>query len=261
MGHDKGDTKLFAPVPFRAFADSRLRGAHFQLLGAIAMHDRMGASGHGCTATHRRLSKLTKLHQTTVTKGIGELIILGYVLAEKSAWDGRRRVYHIVYTDDDFAAFAITSDVKSMAGKPESVAESGEIGGRRVHLRDWKCSDSPDAIYSQIEDNQNKGPAAPEQSDDNCSTASNRSLEGSEASEGGSTILPARDAIQLVKQAAKSRSTTTDETTADIDRAIDTATSLVNNQTNLTNNPGFDDVKPSRALLESRLCLRARGEE
>ena len=261
MDHNKSDAKLFAPVPFRAFADSRLRGAHFQLLGAVAMHDRMGASGHGCTASHRRIAQITGLHLTTVTKGIGELIILGYVLAEKSKRDGRRRICHIIYNADDFVAFALNADVKSVAGKPGSVAEREEFGGRRVRLRDWKCSDSPGAIYSKIENTINKGRAVPEQSNDKCATASNPSQERWEDSEEESPTVQTRDAFRLVKLAANNRLAPPDKATAAIDRANHTASLSVADQSQNKNLAGAEAAKPSPALLNSRLCRRARGEE
>ena len=60
MGKDKWQT--FAPLPARAMADEALAALDIRVLACLAAHDRFGANGIGCYASHLRLSGLVKCH-------------------------------------------------------------------------------------------------------------------------------------------------------------------------------------------------------
>lgn len=144
----KTQKEQFAPVPSRAQTDKRLTGAHHRLLQTIAYHDRFGYNGQGCSASHRRIAAITDMHFSTVTKGIAELVVLGYVRSEKSGRDGRERIYHVIYNDDDAAVFQTSHNHKIMASSQNYVANSKKIDGQGglLSIENSKQSDGP--IYS-----------------------------------------------------------------------------------------------------------------
>lgn len=95
---------IYAPIPARALADTRLSGTDLRLLAAIAAHDRFGKNGTGCFASQRRLAALIGAHEKAVARSAGRLMECGYMTSEKSPTNGRLVIYRVIYTEDDAAA-------------------------------------------------------------------------------------------------------------------------------------------------------------
>lgn len=95
----------YGAVPMRAASDRRLWGAPMALLVIIAGHYRFGRNGHGCYASQRRLAELMNCRQATVQEALGILEAAGIVDVEIDANDRRRRVYRVIYTEEDWRAF------------------------------------------------------------------------------------------------------------------------------------------------------------
>ncbi len=91
----------YAPVPLRAIRDSRLSERHLRTLMVIAAHDRLGANGIGCYASHGRLSKLIGCDYSRLSTNLKELGECGYVERVQHPLNKRLRVYRVVYTDED----------------------------------------------------------------------------------------------------------------------------------------------------------------
>ena len=95
---------IYAPIPARALADTRLSGTDLRLLAAIAAHDRFGKNGTGCFASQRRLAALIGAHEKAVARSAGRLVEFGYMTSERSPTNGRLVIYRVTYTEDDGAA-------------------------------------------------------------------------------------------------------------------------------------------------------------
>lgn len=95
---------IYAPIPARALADTRLSGTDLRLLAAIAAHDRFGKNGTGCFASQRRLAGLIGGHEKAVARAAGRLVEFGYVTSERSPTNGRLVIYRVIYTEEDGAA-------------------------------------------------------------------------------------------------------------------------------------------------------------
>jgi hypothetical protein len=95
--------KFFAPIPARALSDGRLTARHLQVLGAVALHDRLGVNGQGCWAGRRRLAQDSGCNETHVSDALGDLRLYGYIVSTPHPRDNRTSVHRVVYTDDDAA--------------------------------------------------------------------------------------------------------------------------------------------------------------
>lgn len=102
-GHDKrGGSKskeLFGAIPLRAFSDSRLSGAHFRVMGAIAYHDRLGRNGQGCWVAQDKLAAEAAVHYNTLSKIARDLERYGYIIKSRHPKNRRTRVYSLIYND------------------------------------------------------------------------------------------------------------------------------------------------------------------
>ncbi len=96
----------FAPLPMRACSDRRLYGLPMALLAIIAAHDRFNSNGQGCWASRARLAELAQCDQRYVSEVLGRLEDLGYIASQAAPEDRRRRIYTVLYTDEDQSAFA-----------------------------------------------------------------------------------------------------------------------------------------------------------
>lgn len=122
---------IYAPMPARALADTRLSGTDFRLLAAIAAHDRFGKNGTGCFASQRRLAALIGAHEKAVARSAGRLVEFGYVATERSPTNGRLVIYRVVYNEDD--AHAMRGDGRSFT-RPAGLklAPAPETGSNSV---------------------------------------------------------------------------------------------------------------------------------
>lgn len=95
----------YAPLPTRVIADARLSALQLRILGSIAAHDQFKRNGLGCYASHKRLAELTRSHPTNVSKAIERLIAFGYLTKTRLPKDNRRRIYSVIYNEDDKRVF------------------------------------------------------------------------------------------------------------------------------------------------------------
>jgi hypothetical protein len=86
----------FAAVPARAYLDRRLDGGRRDLLGAIALHDRLG-TGQGCWASARRLAEFTGLQPATIRHYLGDLAEWGYLERRPDENNKNRRALFVIY--------------------------------------------------------------------------------------------------------------------------------------------------------------------
>ena len=132
MGKDKWQT--FAPLPARAMADEALAALDIRVLACLAAHDRFGANGIGCYASHLRLSGLVKCHLKSLSRSLRVLAELGYIEASQHPLNKRLRVYRVVYNSDDNAVMKggignePVTDTDPIGNQP--VPEDGPIGNQ-----------------------------------------------------------------------------------------------------------------------------------
>ncbi|ESZ17793.1 hypothetical protein X735_12560 [Mesorhizobium sp. L2C085B000] len=93
--------QTYSPVPTRAIGDKTLNREDFRVLIALAAHDRFGANGVGCYASHPRLATLVGCHLKALSRSLGVLAGRGYITAKQHPLNRRLRVYSIVYTEFD----------------------------------------------------------------------------------------------------------------------------------------------------------------
>ena len=124
MADDKRQT--FAPLPARALADETLAALDLRVLAALAVHDRFGANGIGCYASHPRLAGLVKCHLKSLSRSLRTLAEGGYIEAIPFVLNKRQRVYKVLYTAADDAV--MTNPIGN-----ESVTDNdGPIGNEPV---------------------------------------------------------------------------------------------------------------------------------
>ena len=239
----KKPKELFAPVPISAIADKRLTALDHRVLEAVAYHDRFGRNGIGCSATHKRIAMLVGAHITNVTKSIARLISLGYLVSQKSGRDGRRRIYHVVYNDEDSEAFDGASTNKNMAISSKLLVHEQPIAGAEDSSSDWKNRDSAWTIYSHKGQYKNTGSGTEEAS---------VSLSESDKRE---------DLEKLIDHAGSCLSVRAREATDGINREIDSASDILadSGPSGAIQKPS--SAQPSSALLNSPLSRKARGVE
>jgi len=132
MADEKWQT--FAPLPARAMADEALSALDLRVLAALAAHDRFGANGIGCYASHLRLSGLVKCHLKSLSRSLRVLAELGYIEASQHPMNKRLRVYRVVYLPSDKAVMKggignePVTDTDPIGNQP--VPENGPIGNQ-----------------------------------------------------------------------------------------------------------------------------------
>ncbi len=89
-------TRIFGPIPVRAFKDKELRGEDFRVLGIIAAHDRFGANGTGCYASQETLCHRIKIDTTAFSRSVRRLEERGYLTASAHPLNKRQRAYSVV---------------------------------------------------------------------------------------------------------------------------------------------------------------------
>ncbi len=97
-----GPTKpTYAPIPARAVGDRNLTAEELRVLGVVAIHDRMGANGIGCYASHPRLAEMAGCHIKSLSRSLRVLAERGYITGDQHPLNHRLRVYRVVYTEFD----------------------------------------------------------------------------------------------------------------------------------------------------------------
>ncbi|TIP74851.1 MAG: helix-turn-helix domain-containing protein [Mesorhizobium sp.] len=125
---------IYAPIPARAMGDKTLTGEDLRVLMALAAHDRLGANGIGCYASHPRLAALVGCHIKSLSRSLSTLAGKQYITAGPHPLNGRLRVYRVIYSEFDglylkagIGSNAVTNPA-SIGSNP--VAENGPIGNK-----------------------------------------------------------------------------------------------------------------------------------
>jgi hypothetical protein len=113
---------IYAAVPARVIGAENLTAIDLRVLMVIAVHDRLGANGIGCYASHTRLAELVGCHLKSLSRSLRNLAGFGYISAGPHPLNGRLRVYRVVYSQFD-AAF-----IKSIGNKPATYEEATANG-------------------------------------------------------------------------------------------------------------------------------------
>jgi hypothetical protein len=98
---------LFAAVPLRALIDPRLTDRDVRRLAVIAAFDQMSLAtkrGQGAWAGHRTMAAKVGgdgSNESNFSVAVKKLVDLGYLEESRKADDRRRRVYRVVYADED----------------------------------------------------------------------------------------------------------------------------------------------------------------
>jgi hypothetical protein len=99
---------------------------------ALAAHDRLGANGIGCYASHPRLAALVGCHIKSLSRSLSTLVGKQYITAGPHPLNGRLRVYRVIYSEFDglylkagIGSSPVTNSA-SIGNNP--VAENGAIG-------------------------------------------------------------------------------------------------------------------------------------
>ncbi|TGP50413.1 helix-turn-helix domain-containing protein [bacterium M00.F.Ca.ET.230.01.1.1] len=126
--------ETFSPMPARAMGDKTLTGEDLRVLLALAAHDRFGANGIGCYASHPRLASLVGCHIKSLSRSLSDLAGKGYITAAPHPLNARLRVYRVVYTDDDGAYLKAGIGSKHVTNQGvkgnKPAPESGPIGNK-----------------------------------------------------------------------------------------------------------------------------------
>lgn len=101
----RSDKPVYAPIPARAIGDEKLSALDFRVLAALAAHDRLGANGIGCYASHPRLAALVRCHEKSLSRSLATLAGADdrprYIEAGRHPLNARLRVYKVIYTAFD----------------------------------------------------------------------------------------------------------------------------------------------------------------
>lgn len=115
---------IYAPLPARAIGDEKLTALDLRVLAALAAHDRLGANGIGCYASHPRLAALVGCHEKSLSRSLGTLAGSKYIEPGRHPLNARLRVYKVVYTDFDKAYLA------RPIGNEAATSSRGSIGNK-----------------------------------------------------------------------------------------------------------------------------------
>lgn len=128
-GSQKSRSECFAAVPFRALGDGRLTRADLACLGVIAAHDRFQANGRGCDAGRPRIAYLANVDIATMSHSVGRLESLGYIGSRAHPGDGRKRIYWVIYADDDARFLSGATNPTPGANARNRTPRPNPIGG------------------------------------------------------------------------------------------------------------------------------------
>ena len=98
---------LFAAVPMRALIDPRLTDRDVRILAVIAAYDQMSLvtkRGQGSWASHRTMAPKVGgggANESNFSVSVTKLVDLGYLEVTRKSDDRRRRVYRVIYSEDD----------------------------------------------------------------------------------------------------------------------------------------------------------------
>ncbi|MBB4277249.1 helix-turn-helix domain-containing protein [Rhizobium mongolense] len=128
---------IYAPLPARAIGDEKLSALDLRVLAALAAHDRLGANGIGCYASHPRLAGLVGCHEKSLSRSLATLAGNRYIQAGHHPLNRRLRVYKVIYTDFDktYLASPIGNEPATNGGRRKgnrTATEKPAIGNQIV---------------------------------------------------------------------------------------------------------------------------------
>jgi len=145
--------EIFAPIPARAMADEALSALDLRVLAALAAHDRFGANGIGCYASHKRLAALVRCHLKSLSRSLRTLAEHGYIDAAPHPLNKRTRVYRVRYTGADEAVMKERiGNEPATDNEPignETVPENGAIGNRDFQESEQYQGDAGENIFCE----------------------------------------------------------------------------------------------------------------
>jgi hypothetical protein len=106
----------FSPLPNRAWLDDRLQRMHYRVLGVIAMHDRFGQNGLGCTLSTRRIAEFLSSTQPNVSTACRDLIEWGYIRISPNPSHAQKQMRCIVYDVADRDVLKPRTDMQEKIG-------------------------------------------------------------------------------------------------------------------------------------------------
>jgi DNA-binding MarR family transcriptional regulator len=124
-------------MPARVIGAENLSALDLRVMMAIAVHDRLGANGIGCSASQTRLATLVDCHIKSLSRSIAALADAGMIRVKPHPLDSRQRTYQVVYSEFDQAYFDAAKGKKGnrsatyfdKVGNPEA-PEKAEIGNK-----------------------------------------------------------------------------------------------------------------------------------
>jgi hypothetical protein len=143
----------FAPLPARAMADEALSALDLRVLAALTAHDRFGANGIGCYASHSRLAGLVKCHLKSMSRSLRVLAEGGYIDAVPFALNKRQRVYRVLYTAADLAVMSSRIGNDTVTNETpignQPVTVEGPIGNQHFQEVEQYHIDAEDNILGE----------------------------------------------------------------------------------------------------------------
>lgn len=144
----------YAPLPARAMTAEKLSALDFRVLMAIAAHDRFGANGTGCYASHTRLAQLVGCHLKSLSRSLLTLANAGFITGERHPLNGRLRVYRVRYIKADSLTLKAvrkgnnTATYEAPIGN-ETAPENGPIGNQHFENIEQNQNDADVNIFSE----------------------------------------------------------------------------------------------------------------
>ena len=112
----------FAAIPARAYVDRTIDGRPRDVLGVIALFDRMSLTtgGQGCWATSDKIAHILGTSAPRVRACASLLENKGYIRSEPMATDRRKRTFRVIYDDEaDWAVVTVKSVSPAVQTDPE----------------------------------------------------------------------------------------------------------------------------------------------
>jgi hypothetical protein len=109
----KKPNAAFGPIPVRASMDMRLGNWHWRVLCVVCFHDRLGYNGQGCNIGRKRMASASACSETHVSDAVSDLERWGYITIGRDELDERKRVYRVIYSDQDWKCMGITLQNRS----------------------------------------------------------------------------------------------------------------------------------------------------
>lgn len=119
---------MFAAAPARVIGAANLSSVDLRVLMAVAAHDRLGANGVGCFASHSRLAQLVGCHIKSLSRSLAILADSKFIAVSRI---GRQPVYKVIYNDFD-AAFIKAIGNRSATDRHNTIGNEFVVAGDAI---------------------------------------------------------------------------------------------------------------------------------